>query len=667
MLGTGLGALTTVFRLLKDPKNRERYDVTMHQIGWKMGGKAATVRNPRAHHRIEEHGMHLFWGFYENTFRTVRDLYAEWRKTGVPYFDAITDFEPGSRPAFRHMNDVTLGQFRGARWAPQNQYYPPNDLLPGTGQPIPGLSGLLARLIRYIAERGIQILRTQTRNPAPEPEASDGLIRDITAIVATWEDDDPAVPEETWRRALKLLEAIIALVLAIVSPTLADMFRLGLAVVRGLVRDWRVLVEKGWTGLDDWDFRDWLVSNGIGEALSMPMVDFFYSNIYSTGVSIVAGTNLYMNLRGMLSYRGAICYEMQAGMAEVVIAPFYRVLSGWGVRFEFFHNVKALRLSADRKSIDSIAIGRQAELKDSALGYQPFLHLSKLPGLDCFPDRPFYDQLVEGHRYRDIDLDHYDGNPYERELVLRSGEDFDTVVLGISAGGLPYVAADLMDASPRFGDMVRALRTCNRMDLQLWLNRTAPQLGWELTPKANLNVYQPYLRSSPIDTWNDFTDLLSVEGWDDLPPEARPTGKAFVGGSIRDNLDHRDAAIYWLNNCPQYIWPHSIDRSNTAGILPGSGIDWNILHSPRGLRGEARIDDQYIPSIPNPSDRYVQVLRGCTRHKLRANESGFRNLYLTGDWILTPMPIGAAENAVMAGYEAANAILGKDLFDGIEF
>ena len=40
---------------------------------------------------------------------------------------------------------------------------------------------------------------------------------------------------------------------------------------------------------------------------------------------------------------------MRAGMGETVIAPLYEVLRRRGVRFEFFHRVERLELSADQR------------------------------------------------------------------------------------------------------------------------------------------------------------------------------------------------------------------------------------------------------------------------------------------------------------------------------
>src|SRR5438477_12115097 len=77
VLGGGLGSLSTVFELTNQPGWRDRFDVTVYQMGWRLGGKGASGRDLRKSGRIEEHGLHLWLGCYENSFRIMRQCYAE--------------------------------------------------------------------------------------------------------------------------------------------------------------------------------------------------------------------------------------------------------------------------------------------------------------------------------------------------------------------------------------------------------------------------------------------------------------------------------------------------------------------------------------------------------------------------------------------------------------
>src|SRR5882757_7542376 len=49
--------------------------VTVYQRGWRLGGKGVSSRG--RHGRIEEHGLHLWLGYYENAFRLLRACYDE--------------------------------------------------------------------------------------------------------------------------------------------------------------------------------------------------------------------------------------------------------------------------------------------------------------------------------------------------------------------------------------------------------------------------------------------------------------------------------------------------------------------------------------------------------------------------------------------------------------
>ena len=53
--------------------SRER--ATVAQVGWRLGGKGASGRNPDRGQRIEEHGLHIWLGFYANAFRLLRACY----------------------------------------------------------------------------------------------------------------------------------------------------------------------------------------------------------------------------------------------------------------------------------------------------------------------------------------------------------------------------------------------------------------------------------------------------------------------------------------------------------------------------------------------------------------------------------------------------------------
>ena len=75
ILGGGMAGLAAAWRL-SSPEHRDRYDtITVYQRGARLGGKGASHRGVNG--RIEEHGLHIWLGYYDNAFRLVRECYGE--------------------------------------------------------------------------------------------------------------------------------------------------------------------------------------------------------------------------------------------------------------------------------------------------------------------------------------------------------------------------------------------------------------------------------------------------------------------------------------------------------------------------------------------------------------------------------------------------------------
>src|SRR6185503_267067 len=74
IIGGGCAGLTAAFELSR-PEHGDRFQITVYQMGFRLGGKGASGRGVGG--RIEEHGLHLWMGFYENAFRLMRECYEE--------------------------------------------------------------------------------------------------------------------------------------------------------------------------------------------------------------------------------------------------------------------------------------------------------------------------------------------------------------------------------------------------------------------------------------------------------------------------------------------------------------------------------------------------------------------------------------------------------------
>jgi uncharacterized protein with NAD-binding domain and iron-sulfur cluster len=75
--GGGTAALTAAYELTDTEELRRRHEITVYQLGHRLGGKGASAVNTREHDHIEEHGLHVWMGFYDNAFELIRRCYAE--------------------------------------------------------------------------------------------------------------------------------------------------------------------------------------------------------------------------------------------------------------------------------------------------------------------------------------------------------------------------------------------------------------------------------------------------------------------------------------------------------------------------------------------------------------------------------------------------------------
>jgi uncharacterized protein with NAD-binding domain and iron-sulfur cluster len=123
VLGGGIGSLSAVFEITSDPDWKSKYDITVYQMGWRLGGKGASGRNRNMHDRIEEHGIHLWMGFYENAFRVIRRVYEEANQKQLMPDSPFTD----AKKAFTPMRYTPMMEQHLGKWQVWNINWPGND------------------------------------------------------------------------------------------------------------------------------------------------------------------------------------------------------------------------------------------------------------------------------------------------------------------------------------------------------------------------------------------------------------------------------------------------------------------------------------------------------------------------------------------------------------
>jgi uncharacterized protein with NAD-binding domain and iron-sulfur cluster len=695
ILGGGMSAIVAAYELTR-PELDGRYDVTVYQLGWRLGGKCASGRNARRGQRIEEHGLHIWFGFYENAFRVMRDAYEELGRD--PEAPLAT-----WRDAFKPCDDIVLYEHYADRWRGWSFEVPRNPLTPGDGTELPQFWEVAHAMLDFLLARwgALQAAKLRPASAAPTawlPFGLDrltfGLDRLAADIVGALLRFGRSAPEEALVMALHLAERRRAAPLEgarertdrdllwraiddfkrwlwkdVVAPHANDddlrffftMFDAGTTILQGIVAD--ELVERGFDTVNDEDLREWLRRHGaqpitLGEG---PFVRALYDMAfaYEDGdirkPNMAAGAAVHDMLRLFFTYRGAFAWKMQAGMGDTVFTPFYEVLKRRGVKFEFFHWVSRLGLSADPRSprlVEEIEVIEQVALRDG-----PYRPLVRVNDLDCWPSEPDWQQIVGGEklRKREVNLE-WEPNPLgHKPKILRRGKDFDTVVLGIPVAGLAPICAELIEdrANPGFRAMLEHSRTVMTQAFQLWLNRPLDRLGWSFRDNSIMTGYV-----EPLDTYANMSQLLPREAW---PPQERVENIAYFCGVLEDRPgDTQDRttkrtranAIAYLRRHASGIWPGAAGRR-------GAGFEWSYLVDEQRRSGDARFDDQFWRANFQPTERYVLTTKGSVKYRLGADESGYENLVLAGDWTKTGFDAGCVEAAVMSGMQASRAISGS--------
>ncbi|HEU0220884.1 MAG TPA: NAD(P)-binding protein [Paracoccaceae bacterium] len=686
VLGGGVGAMAAAFALTSFPGAAQAYEVHVYQMGWRLGGKGASGRRKGQAQRIEEHGLHVWSGFYDNAIRMMKDCLAA--VSGEP--GVYHSFDE----AFIPHNNIVLGEEVGGewkRWALRPQM---NEAVPGEGGVALSpwdyfrmLVGFVRGLVDERAPEGFRIAQ-HPRDVLP-PRLADHVAERIGMGIALqgsmslhWlhalSDVLPRDTEAHDRKdqaALTLLTRQIQRDLSdsrqdlIARDALSDELRrahvmvdLGAASLRGMLAD--ELFLKGFEAIDGEEISAWLARHGaqpesIDSALVRAVYDYAFG--YRRGSTapanraIAAGTFLRGTLRLFLTYKGAIFFKMRAGMGDTIFTPFYKALRKRGVRFHFFHKVADLQLDKAGTAVERIVIDRQATVAKGE--YHPFV---RVKGLDCWPAEPLWDQLVEGAdlEARKINLESSwtDWKPVET-LTLERGRDFDEVILGISLGALPDIARDLIATDPAWARMVERVETTATQAMQLWLRPRTRELGW---PDGD-SILTAY--ADDLNTWADMSHLDATEDWpadrlpgsiaywcgplpdpDVIPPYSQPGYPARAEGAVRD------AALAWMKTHGTFLFPSAFSR--------GGAFDERFLMSLAEPAKRSRWPTQFFRANVEPAERYVLSVPGSTSARLRADRSGFANLWLAGDWTYTGLNAGCVEAAVMSGMRAASGLAG---------
>ncbi len=309
VLGGGCAGTAAALALSATPALRRRYAVRVVERSWRLGGKGATGRDPEQGWRIEEHGLHVWMGFYERTFAAVRGALEELGDDAAP---RLRTFEDAFAP--RHAFSV-WDERAEAAWTVR---LPQRPGLPGDG------------------------------GPSATP-----TLAEVAASFAAL-----ARSAQSSKRGLRELGTLAALARVVARGLTRHLFRGDLA---GL--DDHDL--RGW-------LRTHGACDAVAQApVIRAFYDMTFA--YPGGISgpndgaVAAGAALRTIARILMRYRGAPFWLLKHGMGDTAFGPAYEVLTRRGVQFSWMHTLQRLLPDAGGERIETI------ELSARPLPAQPML------------------------------------------------------------------------------------------------------------------------------------------------------------------------------------------------------------------------------------------------------------------------------------------------------
>jgi uncharacterized protein with NAD-binding domain and iron-sulfur cluster len=699
ILGGGVAALSAAFALTEvDPKG-EKYEITLHQLGWRLGGKTASGRNAEYGQRIEEHGLHIWAGFYENAFTILRCVLKALNRPPTNPIATIGD-------AFKRQSQIFYAELHDGQWLPwpfwfqpdaDENVYPGRDNLWATDPIVPPLSTIVQRMIASIifnlnyyenewpgdprleAARAIATLSLDQQLRLARISVANRTGHPLLTMAHCVCEDLKSDAEAVRRDAHQDLRALLGSFRTIAKEChdadgLAEELRralilinLGICMLLGMLDNG--CLQDGLEVLDRYEFREFLAQQdeaAANNAIVTALYEYIFA--YEGGSrdkpSVSACSAVQGLLRLFFTYKGAFFFKSVVGMGDTICTPIYQLLKQRGVKFKFFHKVTGLEPTADGDNIGTILIDQQVALVDGVDEYYPLVPVN---GVDCWPSTPLWAQIKDGYALTGYNFENAYGPPFPPQpppvarLSLKLGQDFDQVILGISVGALRDICAPLMRDKPAWADMIDNLPTVRTQALQLWINSLVTDLGGPyvqpLVP-PKLETMGPIVTTCkpPLDTYSDMSQLLPAEAWPAPAPlsiayycaimgdDQAPDNEALAADSVK--LLSREWMTSWLDT----LWTH---------IGQGADFRWDLLHSPGGGVGPARLDEQFWRANINPTERYVLSLPGTLNHRMNPGDTGYANLYVTGDWTRVPeINAGCVEVAAMSGLAAASALSG---------
>lgn len=730
IFGGGVGALSAAVGLVEVNKarklnrsNKPQYDIHIYQRGWRLGGKCASGRNAEYGERIEEHGLHIWAGFYETAFSIMRTALKDNASTTNTDVELNKLFRRQDMVLFKdkHVTDA-LGCW--PLWFQpderEKEAFPGQDDLWSSRSPMPSPLTLIARVFLLLGvpftamekhwlsgdvtienleqkvglDQCRQLLRMiEDANPQseyhsilqvlldrmfdPESGACIGNLKELELGLAKlskqsradWSDGHP----DGLSPDLRMINSLIELV----GIVCLQMIRYGVLTEE----DGKIVPD--FSKVDDIEILDF-VSENDPHLRNSPVLEAFFEYAFAyrfgskrnptgSACSVLEGS-----VQLLSGYRKGFFFKGLYGMGDLLCTPIYTYLKNNGVHVHFFHNVTRLVPSQDGASVERIEIDQQVSLRNS--NYDPLVNVK---GFGCWPSEPKWDQLAAGTS-KEVDYESVYGpqpTPVKKLTLTHDPSGgatcFNHVIFGISAGSLQLLCQEMFQQKKEWRDTLANLETTRTKAFQLWFNEKLGDMNPAFSEDNSETNYMfgrkgddigpiVTLLPEPFDTYSDMSQTLKHEDW---PTQQGPKNVAYFCSAMPD--PEYGGPIDEPNHAYDYVFDEASRWLQSQGpILFPNAFDQGGKLKPGALHSAAEHDtvvlsalqQQYFRANIDPSERYVLSPPGNLRNRREAGDTCYNNLFFAGDWTkVANMNAGCVECAAMSGLDAAAAISGEPI------
>ena len=641
ILGGGAASCTAALALTGQPGWKERYNITIYQLGWRLGGKARSGRNKNYAQRVEEITGQDIPAVSFNLVRVLRSVYEELNRTeGSP----LRTFE---------------------------EAFVPSSIFGNTQTNIDSQADKECFSLNYLFKKLTEAFLMMTRKMIKQMKIEQ---------IEQWNEEllkqDYIFLKSKVKSVQKLLKFVFLTVedMSMKKEQLSIIDTTATAII-GILDD--NLLENGLIAINHLDLRQWLEKHGASQStIDSAFIQERYNEAgYRRTDLMEAGTSLQIILPAYLCYGGPAFLYQQAGMGDAIFAPIYELLRKRGVHFKFFHKVEELKLSGTNSSfVEQIRMTKQVDLVNEE--YDPLINVKGLPS---WPNEPKYEEIEQQQadllQEYNIDLESFWSNwstvyednfgPPLSEAVLKRGEDFDIIVYGIAVGSLPFLCEELLEKSPSLRATNEYIERVPSLQIQLWGHFDLDEYeGSELQYRL-----MDLLKEKEVHLIYNNDAVLKTEDWGNLKPKHllytpfRPKIEEIPGRNYTSFPKERQKAkifaIRGVENVLKNICPNSFQD----GVF-----NWTLLNDPMNRTGVERFISQYFRLNINPSDLYTQIRPNSSKYRITTDGAGFDNIYFTGDWIQNGLNYGQIESAVTAGLLTSKAKSGyPEVIHGEQF